>query len=344
MFPRISSYHQSTAKLCITHPIFAIFIGDYPEQALVTCTFSGRCPKCLVTPGQLGESQCFPSCIQCSVIDTYLLADGDIPTFHLACRKAGLKPVYHPFWETLPLADIFLSITPDILHQMLQGMMKHLISWLVSIFGPMVIDTRCKVIPPNHKILLFTKGITMLSQVSDHEHKKMCSIFLGLIVDLPVPGGVDSSHMVKATCALLDFLFLAQFQSHTCDTIHRLEECLATFHNNKAIFVDLGIREHFNIPKLHSLLHYASSIHMFGTTDNYNTEQTERLHIDLAKDAYCATNHKGEFAQMTMWLECCEKVQQHLATIDQRLNDQRNIWSRTLIGPLCAPPQLIKMA
>jgi Plavaka transposase len=344
MFPRISSYHQSTAKLCITHPIFAIFIGDYPEQALVTCTFSGRCPKCLVTPGQLGESQCFPSCIQCSVIDTYLLADGDIPTFHLACRKAGLKPVYHPFWETLPLADIFLSITPDILHQMLQGMMKHLISWLVSIFGPMVIDTRCKVIPPNHKILLFTKGITMLSQVSDHEHKKMCSIFLGLIVDLPVPGGVDSSHMVKATCALLDFLFLAQFQSHTCDTIHRLEECLATYHNNKVIFVNLGIQEHFNIPKLHSLLHYASSICMFGTTDNYNTEQTEQLHINLAKDAYRATNHKGKFAQMTTWLEHHKKVQQHLTTIDWRLNDQRNIWSRTLIGPLCTPPQLIKMA
>jgi hypothetical protein len=253
----------------------AIFIGDYPEQALVTCTFNGRCPKCLVTPGQLGKSQCFPSRSQRSVIDTYLLADGDIPTFHLACREASLKPVYHPFWETLPLADIFLSITPDILHQMLQGMMKHLITWLVGIFGPTVIDTRCKAIPPNHKILLFTKGITMLSRVSGHEHKKMCSILLGLIVDLPVPGGMDSSRVVKATRALLDFLFLAQFRSHTSDTIHRLEECLAAFHNNKAIFVDLGIREHFNIPKLHSLLHYASSIRMFGTTDNYNTEQSE---------------------------------------------------------------------
>ena len=30
------------------HPILATFIGDYPEQSLVACTPSGRCPKCLV--------------------------------------------------------------------------------------------------------------------------------------------------------------------------------------------------------------------------------------------------------------------------------------------------------
>jgi hypothetical protein len=209
------------------------------------------------------------------VIDTYLLADGDVHAFHLACREAGLKPVYHPFWQTLPLTDVFVSITPDILHQMLQGMVKHLISWLVGIFGPMAIDLRCKSIPPNHKILLFTKGITMLLRVSGHEHKKMSSIILGLIVDLPIPGGRDSSCVVRATRALLDFLFLAQLLSHTAEMLCRLEECLSAFHNNKEVFINLGIREGFNIPKLHSLLHYTSSIRLFGTTDNYNTEQTE---------------------------------------------------------------------
>jgi len=31
------------------HLIFANFVGNYPEQGLVTCTFFGRCPKCIVT-------------------------------------------------------------------------------------------------------------------------------------------------------------------------------------------------------------------------------------------------------------------------------------------------------
>lgn len=329
------------------HPIFAIFIGDYPEQALVTCTFNGWCSKCLVPPGQLGEYNLFPSCTQRTVIDTYILADRDMHAFHQACREAGLKPVIQPFWAMFPLADIFISITPDILHQMLQGMMKHLIGWLVGIFGRSVIDMRCKAIPSNHKILHFTKGITTLSRISGQEHKKMCSILLGLIVDLPVPGGLDSSRVVKAVRALLDFLFLAQFQCHTGDTLRRPEDCLTAFHNNKSVFIDLCIRENFNIPKLHSLLHYATSIHLFGTIDNYNTEHSECLHIDLAKEAYRATNRKDEFAQMTTWLERREKVQQHNASIDWRQNHQKNVRTRTpigVIGPLHARAQSVKMA
>jgi hypothetical protein len=37
------------------HPIVAVYIGDYPEQVLVTCTKSRRCPKCSVEPNDLGN-------------------------------------------------------------------------------------------------------------------------------------------------------------------------------------------------------------------------------------------------------------------------------------------------
>ena len=325
------------------HPIFAIFIGDYPEQALVTCTFNGRCSKCLVPPGQLGEYNSFPLHTQRSVIDTYQLADEDLRKFYRTCREAKLKPIFHPFWASLPLTDIFISITPDILHQLLQGMMKRLIGWVVSIFGASAINVRCRSIPPNHNTFLFTNGITSLSHASGQEHKKICAILLGLIVDLPIPGGQGAPRVIKAVRALLDFLFLAQFQSHTSETLARLEDCLAAFHNNKAVFVDLGIRENFNIPKLHSLLHYGLSIRLFSTTDNYNTEQTERLHIDLAKQAYRATNKKDEYAQMTTWLECREKLQRHTAAIDWRQNNLQNFQTQTLIGPLRPRAQSIRM-
>ena len=74
----------------------------------------------------------------------------------------------------------------------------------------------------------------------------------------------------------------------------------------------MDIQKHFNnIPKLHFLCHYLLSITLFGTTNNYNTEYTERLHIDLAKDTYRATNHVDEYTQMTLWLERWEKIYQH---------------------------------
>ena len=81
----------------------------------------------------------------------------------------------------------------------------------------------------------------------------------------------------------MDFIYLAQYKSYTTDTILKMQECLKKFHANKSVFIDLGIREQFNLPKLHSLGHYASSIWLFSTTNNYNTEQTEHLHIDFCK-------------------------------------------------------------
>jgi len=133
-------------------------------------------------------------------------------------------------------------------------------------------------------------GISTLMWILGHQHKKMCSILLGLIVNLAVPDRQDPSCIIKSVHALLDFVFLAWYQTHMTESIKHLQGCLAMFHNHKAVFLDLGVWKNFNLPKLHSLTHYASSIELFGIADNYNTEQSERLHIDLVKDAYHTTN------------------------------------------------------
>jgi hypothetical protein len=299
------------------HPILAAFIGDYPDQVLITCTYFSRCPKCTVHRDNLGDLTRSPLRDYDEVLEVYRLADGDVCAFHSACNNADLKPVFHPFWEVLPLTNIFVSITPDILHQLLQGIMKKLVEWVTSpeAFRPSQIDARCRSLPPNHHIMTFVKGISPLSRITGLEHKHMCCILLGLIMDLPLPSGVVSSRIIRAVRTLLDFLHLAQSPSHMTDTLHRLDNSLARFHQNKDVFLDLGVCQHFNFPKLHSLLHYSPSITLFGTTDNYNTEQTERLHIDFTKDGFRATNRKDEYPQMMAWVEHCEKVDQHASFV-----------------------------
>ncbi|EGN91552.1 hypothetical protein SERLA73DRAFT_80339 [Serpula lacrymans var. lacrymans S7.3] len=46
-------------------------------------------------------------------------------------------------------------------------------------------------------------------------------------------------------------------------------------------------------------LHYVDTICWFGATNNYNTEMFEHFHIDMAKNAWRASNHRNERAQMT---------------------------------------------
>ncbi|KAJ3884978.1 hypothetical protein GG344DRAFT_59913 [Lentinula edodes] len=292
------------------HPILAAYIGDYPEQILVSCGYYGDCPVCMTTKDKLGEYPC-----------SHLFRDPDkaveaVKLIHtnlwvVHCDEANLKPVQHPFWEDLPYTDIFRSITPDILHQMYQGVMKHLVQWITSIVGAAEIDARVRRLPPNHGIRQFQKGISTLSRVSGSEHKQMCTFLLALIIDIPHLTPQQSHNLSTATRSLLDFLYLACYPIHSDDSLDILEASLATFHEYRDVFAQLSVREHFNLPKLHFLCHYVRAIKLYGTTDNYNTETTERLHIDFTKDAFRSSNRKDEYPQMTRWLERREKIIHH---------------------------------
>ncbi|KAJ7624091.1 hypothetical protein DFH06DRAFT_1446337 [Mycena polygramma] len=228
-----------------------------------------------------------------------------------ACAEAGIKPVVHPFWENLPYTNIFTSITSDILHQLYQGMIKHLISWVKEAYGEAELDARCRRLPPNHSIRVFMKGISKLNRVTGKEHDQISRFLLGIIIDLPLPGGLSPARLVRCVRAVLDFTAIAQHPLHSTETLEHLANAAERFHENKSIFVDLGVRSDFELPKLHSWKHYPMNIEFYGTTDNNNTEYTERLHIDLTKDAYRATNSKDEFPQMTLWLERKEKILRH---------------------------------
>ncbi|KAJ6599632.1 hypothetical protein B0H10DRAFT_1825166 [Mycena sp. CBHHK59/15] len=213
---------------------------------------------------------------------------------------------------------VFKSITPDVLHQLYQGVMKHLKAWIIEALGAAEIDARCRHLPPNHNIRIFMNGISHISCVTGQEHDQMCRFLLGIVIDIPLPDNLSNVRLIRSIRALLDFLYLAQYPIHSDETLAQLDDALNRFHDNKDIFVDLGIRMNFNLPKLHFLRHYKLLITRFGTTDNFNTEYAERLHIDLAKDAYRATNHKDEYPQMTQWLERKEKILLHAKFIQWR--------------------------
>ncbi len=241
--------------------------------------------------------------------------------FHQACDQADVKAVQDAFWKDLPYTNIYELIAPDILPQLYQGVLKHLIKWITSVYGAAEIDARCRRFPANHNIHLFMKGITPLTRVTGMEHDQICRILLGIVADMRVPNSpISSSHqLTRAVRGLLDFIYLARYPVHTSQTLDNLEQALAEFRENIEVFIDLGVRSHFNIPKFHVIGHYRYFAEQLGAADNSNTEYTERLHIDMAKHAYAATNRKDEFPQMTLWLDRREKILHHEKYIRRRL-------------------------
>ncbi|KAL0574790.1 hypothetical protein V5O48_007182 [Marasmius crinis-equi] len=305
------------------HPILAAYVADYPEQTLVTGAKSNRCPGlCPTEPHELGKDNMDLPFKDLGTALQVLEKISEGPTiFTKACKEAGMKPIPEPFWKDLPYTNIFQSMTPDILHQLFQGIIKHLIAWLISIMGADEVDARCRCFPPNHNICLFMRGISGLSRVTGTEHQQIARFILGLVIDAPVGNAATSRKLVAAVRAILDFIYLAQYPLQTSETLSLLRQSLASFHLNKAIFVELGACKGFKLPKLHACQHFARHFENMGTADNYNTEYTERLHIDLAKNAYHSTNHRDEFPQMVAWLERREKIHRHMKYIDFLLSD-----------------------
>ncbi|KAK7060730.1 hypothetical protein VNI00_000462 [Paramarasmius palmivorus] len=324
------------------HPVYAVFVGDYPEQLLVACLKNGECPAGVIDKDQLGnpDVECVPRDTP-SIIKALNTVSQGYDVFYQSCQDVGIKPVQNVFWQNLPHVDIFRSITPDVLHQLHQGVIKHVFSWLKQIFPADEIDARCRRLPPNHNLRLFPNGITHLSRITGTEHAQLSKFILGIIIDIPLPNGLSSQRLIRAVRAILDFLYLAQYPIHSTQTLESLEFAHRRFHENKSIFADLGIQKQFKIPKLHFCRHYSDLIKRFGTTDNYSTEYTERLHIDTTKEAYAATNHKDEYTQMTAWVERKENVMCHERYIQRRLAGTEGYSTFNSSASLKHPPTLI---
>jgi hypothetical protein len=287
-------------------PILAAYIADHPEQCLVAACRENHCPKCYVPPTHRGEpvySEPRDQERTLTLIKHYVSGRA-VPTF----KEEGIRPIDSPFWSNLPHCDIFSCISPDILHQLHKGLFKdHLSKWCALAAGDNgdeEIDLRFRIMSDFWGLRRFKDGVSHVKQWTGKEIKEMEKTFIGILT------GIVVEDVVKCASSALDFIYYAQFQKHTDKTLAMMDKAFDDFHTHKDVFIRLGIRDHFNIPKIHALIHYVPMIRSLGCADGYNTEASERFHIDYTKDTYRSTNRKAYMHQMTRWLSRREAAHQ----------------------------------
>ncbi|CAE7180458.1 unnamed protein product, partial [Rhizoctonia solani] len=297
------------------YPVLASYVADFPEQCKVACTKQTHCPLCTSHPKTRGDPRVSAVRDRDDTLQTIRAArDGPSARFNwLGLTKSG-----EPFWADHEYVDLGCFLTPDLLHQMHKGVMKdHLIKWVTTILGKPVLDERYMSMPECHGMRHFKHGISSVSQWTGRELKEMTKILLPAMSD-------SNQRVVQAARALLDFMYLAHLGSVTDDDLEAMEDVLRTFHNHKDVFEELGAvatdKGFHGIPKIHMISHYMHLICELGTPDGYNTETSERLHIDFAKLGYRASNKVNATKQMALYIQRLEAIEMHGAYLEDLAN------------------------
>ncbi len=227
-----------------------------------------------------------------------------------ASSSWGLRNVPEPFWEELWLTNIFRGMFPDILHQILKGLVKdHTLQWCnnnkfkeyLDPKGISSLDHLFSLVPPHRYSRTFSKTpVSRLSQTTGREHRIIAALLPALTAH--VGGNATANQLRESIIAVSRIHLYATYPKHTTATLQEFQLLIDDYHNAKMAWKDIGVRQDFNVPKIHGTHHYVSAIRLFGTLDNFDLDVFERRHIDDIKQAFRAGNRKDFAISATRYL------------------------------------------
>ena len=228
-----------------------------------------------------------------------------------------VHPVSNFAWNH-HLINIHETMMIDVLHQLLKSTVIYLIHWLEQLIEKSITVTRKKK-DVRHKIssaseitqldnqfcsvsaftdLKLFQWYSSVKQWTEDDWRVIVYQIVPVIVSLLAHCAPAAVHFTRA---VMNFVILTQYTSHNEDTLQYLEHALFWINKLKDVFqhlhpVDSDITEgHFNILKLHVMIHYTHHIRWYGTADNVDTEHSEAAHKFLIKAFFNQTNKCESF-------------------------------------------------
>ncbi|KAF8600617.1 hypothetical protein BDV93DRAFT_510657 [Ceratobasidium sp. AG-I] len=266
--------------VCHVYPIVAAHIGNWPEQCTIACSLSSRCPICVVQFEDRGSG--VSGRLRTKHETLQLLRDGQRGCVGRR-EDTGLWETW-PFWADLPWVNRAATIVPNLLHQMLKGVVKyHIVKWWAGIMGANKLNQCFSALPCYAGLRHFRNGVTSFTQWTGTESKMVACTLLLLVA------GSQPSDAVGA------------------DNIAKMDADLIEFHDYKDVFCQQQVLQTEygwnGIPKFHMIGHYTHSTCEMGTPDGYNTKGPERLHKDYVKFYYPFSSRVNAEPQLALLLQ-----------------------------------------
>lgn len=157
----------------------------------------------------------------------------------------GLKAIFNGLW-TLPRIQLSEIHKPDLLHNVYLGLLKNLLDWVTAFLKQHErldrFDDIWRSMPPYPGFAPPRKAFREVSQWQGKEMRMFGRIVLpAMAVALREPSPAQRGPFNRALeCVrnLVDFHLMAQYRSHTTETLGFLDDYLKHFHDNKDVFLE----------------------------------------------------------------------------------------------------------
>ena len=138
---------------------------------------------------------------------------------------------------------------PDLLHTVYLGLFKHMMDWIQGFLKKHArlqdFDDAWKALPPYPGFFAPKKAYREVTQWQGKEMRNLGRCLLGVLaVALRQPNSTQVLPFKRALAcvrSLLDFSLMAQYRSHTPETLDYMEQYLNRFHDTKDIFLEFPI-------------------------------------------------------------------------------------------------------
>ena len=157
----------------------------------------------------------------------------------------GLKALFNGLW-TLPRTQPSEVHKPDLLHNVYLGLLKNLLDWVTAFLKQHQrldsFDEIWRSMPPYPGFTPPRKAFREVFQRQGKEMRMFGRIVLAaLVIALREPSPSQRylfNHALECVRYLIDFHLMAQYRSHTADTLTYLDDYLRPFHEKKEVFLE----------------------------------------------------------------------------------------------------------
>ncbi|KAE9387156.1 hypothetical protein BT96DRAFT_960446 [Gymnopus androsaceus JB14] len=286
----------------------AAFIADYPEQVLLAGIVQGWCGRCTAPSSNLENASDRRTREMDKLLREEYSGEG-----RALWDNFGIDEAVIPFTAHFPRADIHEMLSADLLHQVIKGCFKDmLVDWVIDYLtiehgearaNEIIddIDRRIALVPAFPGLRRFPHG-RRFKQWTGDDSKALMKVFLPAVAEyLP-------EDMMKCLSSFLDFCYLVRRSDIDENSLQAIKNSIEAFHHYREIFRTSGVREHFSLPRMHSIIHYPFLIIDFGAPNGLCSSITESRHISAVKKPWRRSNRYQALSQMLLTNQRLDKL------------------------------------